>query len=599
MVWFRGLMPLFVVGVLVLATGSAIAQGPKLETVFPLGIVFEQPVEFTLTGDAVLKAATTLWSPQAELDVERIDDAKAIRFRITARPRGTMSATGPFPLTGIDLYAVGEKGLGGPLRLQVTDSQLAEVLEDESSGRNDTLATAQPVAINAVVNAAIDPATDSDCYRVTLSAGQPLRVRFQSTSLGNAVEPAITIFDPNGRELLHDDGSDLEPTLALRAPIAGDYTIRVHERVWRKPAAAGYRLTITDRPVLLAAFPAVLIPDTKQDVELTGYGLTPSPDTAMNADAVKSPATIAEPLSTTTVSLTPPAHDAAHHSTDAPAGMVAFPMFHYQHPETVGAVRLGWGDATTQVEDDAANQQPQSALFLTLPADVSGRFLQPRDQDWYRVQVKKDQTLWFDAYGERQGLLMDLQIDIHDAQGKLLTSLSDTAAGKDRKDPLAAATLDPVGSWKAPADGEYRFILRDLYGTSVAGPTRQYRLFVTEHPVGECVIANEIVNLKPGETAKLALYHHGPAAGKQTISVTASDLPAGITAEPAQLPTGGKPGELVLKAADDAPVWTGVLTLHAERDTQPLPVRAVTPWRAGAATPLRQTTGSILHVLPK
>lgn len=571
-------------------TTALMAQGPKLETVFPLAVEFDQPAEFTFTGDAALKQATTFWSPQAELDVGRMEDAKAIRFRITAHPGTTADADDPFLMTGIDLYAVGPKGLGGPIRLSLADPQIVEVLEEESSGRNDTLATAQPLPLNSAVSAVIDPATDVDCFRVALSAGQPLRVWCQSRSLGNDVEPALTIFDPHGREILHDEGDQPEPLLAFRAPLAGDYTIRVHERVWRKPKASGYRLTVTDRPVVLAAFPAVLVRDQEQEVELTGYGLD-------DATATQQDTSLMEPLTTITTRLAPPLLTPEHDNQAVPASMAAFSVIHYRHPGTVGVVSFSLANESIQIEDDNENQHPQSAPFLTLPADVSGRFLQPRDQDWYRFQARKDQTLWFDAYGERLGQSMDLQIDIHDAQGKLLTSLTDTTAARDRKDPLAAATLDPIGSWKVPAEGEYRFIIRDLYGTSVAGPTRQYRLFVAEAPVGECVMAAGIVNLKPGGSAKLAVYHHGPAAGKETIAVQALDLPEGVTAETIPLPTGGKPGELILKADKDVPAWTGLMRLQAQRGELELPVRATAAWREGSPLPLRQTAGPVLHII--
>lgn len=572
----------------------ALGQGLKLETVFPLAIDLDQSTELTVTGDAALKQATSVWSPQVNLEVERIPDKKAIRFRVTPQPEET-ALSGPLQLSGLDLYAVGPDGLGGPLRLQVADSQLTELLEEESSARNDTLATAQELPLNSVVNAVIDSATDADCFRVTLAAGQPLRVRFQSQSLGNDVEPALTIFDPQGRELLHDDGSELEPTLAFRAPTAGDYTIRVHERVWRKPAAPGYRLTVTDLPLVLAAFPPVVIPNQEQEIELIGYGLQDSPDDKTDSSGRAN--RVAESLTAITTRISAPRITHTHDNQAAPASMAAFPVLHYQHPDTVGVVRLHIGDKHTQIEAEALNQQPDSAPFITIPADIHGRFLKPRDQDWYRLQLEKDQTLWFDAYGERLGQMMDLQIDIHDAQGKLLSSLSDTAAAKNRKDPLAAATLDPVGSWKAPAEGEYRFIIRDLYGTSVAGPTRSYRLFVTETPPQECVIAAEVVNLKPDETAKFALYHHGSAVKQETITVQALNLPEGVTAEPLRLTTGGKPGEFTLKADKNAPAWTGLLQLQAELGDKPLPIRAVAPWRAGNTTSPRQTAGTVLHIL--
>jgi hypothetical protein len=473
---------------LILSASPAVANPPQIQAVFPLGLSRGEEVELTLTlasplpevGNGEALHGISLWSPQVALEATSMADSKGEHW--------TCRVNSSDAIDYFDLYLIGPTGISNPMRLALSD--LPEVMEDKDAKGNDTRETSQLIGIPSVVNGILDPGTDRDCYRVALDEGQPVQLRFQSTTWGSSVAGALTLIDPLGREFLHDDGRSSEPIVSFVARMAGDYTIEIHERAYRKGAFPAYRLSVVDKPLLATQFPQVLRSE--------------------------------EPKS----------------------------------------------DKSLTIEDEPLNDRPESAPWVDLPADVCGQFLHVRDQDWFRIEAKSGEQLWFEAFGERLGQEMDLEIGIHDSQGKLLTTLSDTPAVANRSDPWAAATLDPSGSWKVPADGEYRLILRDLYNSSLAGPDRHYRLMIRREPPDPAIVVTDSVYLQPGQEVQLPIYRHGPLPEGHSLLVRAIDLPSGVTASEARLEGDMLTASLNFTADTLSPPWRGVIRLQAELITE-------------------------------
>ncbi len=95
----------------------------------------------------------------------------------------------------------------------------------------------------------ITPAIDGDWYRVSLNESQGLTITARSQSLGGTAWPAITVLDPSGVEVAHDDLSRLEPIVHVRAQRAGEYRIQVQDRGYRNTTAPLYELTLTAAPL--------------------------------------------------------------------------------------------------------------------------------------------------------------------------------------------------------------------------------------------------------------------------------------------------------------------------------------------------------------
>lgn len=556
-----------VLAVLSTASLPATAQVPQADSLFPLGLARGTTAPITFTGSALDKAQT-VWSPLPDLGGTRAADPKAVRWLVSA-PRQLDEAA-------CEVFLSAPAGLSNPQRLLVGSA--AEAVEDESRQRNDTLDTAAPLTCPGAVSGRIDPATDVDFFRFDVVAGADLWIECRSHTLARMVEPALTVFDPDGLEIAHDDGSQREPLICLRPQKSGSFAVRVHERAYRKPAHNSYRLVVSQQPRIVAAFPDVLPPGTPTEVTLYGFNLPGGQPLDPNGGSMQS-------CSATVI---PPKHPPDGPVRWRPAAGAWCDEFVYRQPGIAGQVWFGTSDGSLTIESEPANNDPSSAPLVTLPTLLVGQFLHQHDRDWIRFEARRGQTVWVGAYAERLGRAMDVDIAIHDSQGKLLFSLADTAAVRGRTDPLAAATVDPIGSWQVPADGQYRLIVHDLYGPSLGGPGRTYRIRLATEPLAGCVVAllgtqakPQSINLAPGGKATISLLAHDFSARSQAITVRAVDLPAGISAADVTIDPKTTTTTLTLSAAKDAPPWIGPLRLQAELDLRPSP--APLPLRAAVA----------------
>src|SRR6185369_520084 len=139
--------------------------------------------------------------------------------------------------------------------------------------RNDRTQSAQAVTFPVTIHGGIDPATDRDCFLFKLDENQRLTVRCRSTTLDGTVAPALTLFDPTGREVRHDGGNIVEAVIDFRAAQSGEYVVQIEDRAYRRDTSSQYRLEMFTGPRLVAAFPTVLTRGKSQTVTLYGYDL--------------------------------------------------------------------------------------------------------------------------------------------------------------------------------------------------------------------------------------------------------------------------------------------------------------------------------------
>jgi hypothetical protein len=568
----------FILGVIASgALGAATSRGaePRWRGVFPAGVSREGTTEITLEGSDLAGVHALVVSAPG-ITAERRSDG---RFAV--------HVAGDVPEQDVDVWALGTHWLSQPLRLAVSDPP--QVVERE---KNDGEGAAQSVELPVVIDGTLNPATDRDDYVFSVEAGRRVAIVFRSESLGGSVRPALTVFAPDGRELLHDDGGQSEPILELAPSAAGRYRVRVEDRAYQRDALSTYRLALVTGPRLAAAFPAVATRGKPRRVTLYGSQLA--------ADEPARPSIEAD--------IDTPTAGAPDGGGWTPSSAVLLDGFAYRHPGSHGRVRFGLVDEEVTPETDRRHDTLETAQDATPGAWTAGRFLHPGEVDWYRFPARKGESFWIEAVGERAGLAMDLDVAIHDTRGKLLQSLADTPQPRGAPPQLPLDTLDPMGEWKAPADGPYALMIRDLYGPSLAGVTRSYRLFVGPPRPAFRVVAMPAeaaaprgLALKPGATATLSLIAVRRGGHNAPILVGAADLPPGLDVRPATIPAGALTATLTLAAAQDAPAWVGPLSLRAESEvdgrTQAATVRGATVVREGKPPVVRLTGGVVAAVV--
>ncbi len=282
--------------------------------------------------------------------------------------------------------------------------------------------------------------------------------------------------------------------------------------------------------------------------------------------------------------------------------------YRYSPPGVRDPVRLGLVDPDVAREAEGRHDvRPARPRKIALGGVIAGRFLRAGEVDWYRFSARKGQTLWIEAVGERAGLAMDLDLAIHDALGNPILTLADVAPAKRTATADPLDTLDPMGAWTVPADGEYTVVIRDLYGPSAWGVDRTYWLTIGRPHEAARVIARSPdtpphgFSLKPGGNFWLSLTALRRGGQTAPITISALDLPTGLEAEPATIKAGEQAATLSITATRDAPAWAGLLTLRAETTldgaTRAIPVLGATRVRDGTPPVDRLTSGIAAAVI--
>jgi len=525
-------------------TGTGQGAEPQLGAVFPLGVSRVAPVEITLSGSDP-KGIHRLFFSLPGMEAQRRGEG---RFAVTVAGEAHEGEA--------EVWAVSPAGLTNPRRIAWSD--LPQVVEQE---KNDDATTAQRVELPVIVDAGINPATDRDEFQFAVEAGGRFSVVFQSESLGGTVRPALTVFAPDGRERAHSAGGPAEPAFEVHAHEGGTYRIRVEDRSYQRDPSSTYRLALFTGPRLVAAFPPVLTRGKTQALTLFGHQL-PLGEAESRAST--------RGLERTAVTIDAPVSGDPDGGGWTLASAVMLDGVRYRQPRVRGALRIGLVDQEVTQETDQRHDTRATAQDVPLSHVVAGRFLAPGEVDWYRFSARKGQALWVEGVGERSGLLMDLDLAILDRGGNTLQAFTDTAQPQGAPAQVPLDTLDPMGVWTVPADGEYTLMIRDLYGPSLWGVERTYWLVLEpQHEAARVVIAPfettpRGISLEPGGRSQLPLVAIRRGGHTAPITVGISDLPDGLQAEPVTIPAKQLTATLTIHAARDAPEWVGLLRFHAE-----------------------------------
>lgn len=581
----------------VLLGSTAEAGPPVLKSVFPAGCQAGQSTDVVLTGDD-LKEATGLVFSRKGLSAERLENGS---FRVQAAAE---TVTGP-----VDVAVLTKFGLSGSLRFMV--SAQPEILEQEP---NDDLAAVEsesPPAWPVIINGQLTKA-DVDWHPFAGKQGQLVFLRCRSRSIDGSVTAALTLAHADGRELVHSPNFRPEPFMAAVLPEDGLYAVRVVDRAYEANSRSIYRLEINTGPQAIDVFPHVVQAGQETMVTVTGFQLpggTPAATTL-----TPGPVSGVSPLQQLTVPVTAPAAGAADGGgwTSLPA--LFSRAFASQLEGGPGWHRLELTEQPPMREQEPENDSPETAGKLTIPGTVIGQFQKPGDLDWLEFTAKKGEKLAVHSSADRFGEPIDLDVTITDTKGKVLASMKDVALPKDWPKPLTFTSLDAADEWAVPADGTFRMLVRDLYGGSIAGPGRHWQLTVGAVKPSFQVVAlpgdgKNPLSLTPGATAPKNLYttvtvHLARIGGFDgPVTVSAVDLPDGLTAADVEIAKGKSSGELKLEVAENFdPGTSGVLRFSASavigEVTVEVPVRTAMLLPDGAPATLRFTDGMLFAGLP-
>ncbi len=530
---------------------SLFAEPPSVTQLFPPVVEAGQTSTITVSGDN-LGTIRQLASGTGQLKTESVKK-NAVTVRVAA-------ATGT---RLIDVWTLTSTGLANPRALLVVTHPVRVVTETPDT-------EASPISLPGTVAAKLDRTADRDTFAFTGQANQLVHLTCRSSSLDGTVAAVLSIKGPDGTELAHSPVHQIEPTVTLRLPVSGRYLVTVVDRgfghnlssIYTLTALAGPRLVLT-APTALSANPSPLI--------LLGH-LLPGGTVDRSSGWTTLAVEIDRPPSTPTW------------PDRRPVGVLQ-EGFRMSQADSIGSAWVTLSEEPVVVETSTANDTAAAAQPLKLPARVCGRFEKAADVDWYSVDLKKGETLEITGWGERLGQAMRLEATVHDKSGKALATIGTLAAPKKLGVEFPFTTSDPHGDWKAPDEGRYTIVVRDLYGGSLFGPDRAYQLVVG--PPRPRTQAFSVVGdgkshsgltIAAGGKATLQIVVVRSGGAKTAVEVSVEGLPEGVTAKTLSVPA-------------EKPVAT--LTLTATASAKP----GLTPIRVLAQAPGKQPARDVLPLV--
>ncbi len=565
----------------------------RLTAIFPTGGQVGSEVEVNVSGT----------------DLDQVESLSFSHPGITAKPK--MEEPGPFdqgpqPVEGVflvsiaknvpaglyEVRATGKYGITDPRRFAV--STLADTLEVEP---NDKLEEAQELTLPAILNGSCGKSADIDHFSFSGKRGQSVLLECWGFRLDSRLEPTLTLLDPRGRELERNRNfKHRDAVIVYTLPADGVYVIKLRDSVYRGGDEYPYRLQLTEGPHIDYIFPPVAEAGKTGTFQLYGRNLPggkEQPDLKLNGAV----------LQRLDVKITAPAGEATtklDFESVIPPEDTVLDGFSYRFESPQGVSNPIFISFAS--EKVVAEQEPNNSLeeiqTVQIPCEVVGQFYPRRDRDRYSFTAKKGEEIWIEVISQRLGISADPVLIVQqitqkegaEEQVRELVRLDDPVATERNGNQMNAnigglafntTTDDPAYRLIAPADGEYRVIVRDLYSSSQVDPRFVYRLALrraqpdfrlvamapnpgastnpTGNPAGQWSL-----NLRKGGAQVIEVYAFRRDGFSEPIEVTIEGLPKGVTCEGATIGQEGTIAPLVLRADAGITAWRGEVRISGQ-----------------------------------
>lgn len=404
--------------------------------------------------------------------------------------------------------------------LLVTDYPV--VREDEKQANNDR-DSAWPVTLPVAVCGRIERAEDVDFFSFEGKRGQQLTAELYAQRVTEGIhgmvvrgpliylmDGLLTLYGPNGQVIAQNDnffGGD--PFLFAELPEDGTYWIEVRDARYAGSGRYVYCLELAAPPYAHTVFPAAVQRGTTSDAVAIGH---------FDSDLAATQLIAAE-----------------------------------NEPTGIRAQRLTLASGETNPVQVVVSDVPQtvvtadhgsleSALAVELPVGINGRFDVDDAAHVVSFEARKDEWFEFKVTADRIGLPVDVVLEVFDQKG---TRLSESDDGTQTKDPAL--------HWKAPADGKFFLVIRDLHGRS--GDRYVYHLDARRgEPDFEVSGEYYYAQIAPG-TRMIWFSRVNRLNGYDgPVEIFVEDLPSGVTAVPVTIPEGMNHCGIILEAAPDAEI---------------------------------------------
>jgi hypothetical protein len=521
-------------------------QNPLINTVYPAGGQAGESIEVEISGSG-LDGISALQCGIRGVQIQQHGDNKN-RFTIRI-PKDT-------PVGFYDVRAVCRSGISSPRPFLVGNRP--EQLETESSKS----LSAQSIALNTTINGRIEKDGEVDHYRFDAKKGQRVVIECWAERIDSRLRPMLEVYDAKGRRLASNRGYfSTDPLIDFLVPADGIYFIKLYDLIYSAGAEHYYRLDIDTGPRVAFSVPAVVERGKSARVTLYGWNLT-TPLRGM-ADGTF------DQIEVEVSSDVGPIWPLPTRLQPAQAFIEALP---YYIPGSHAPVLISLTDVPVAV-DASDNHSSDMAQLITYPGEVSGRLVSGNEQDWFAIDARRGEVLYFEGFAQRINSPMDLDIRILDGDGE-----TELLALADQKRNIGGPTfptahLDPVGRWVVPADGRYLILVRNLIGGQRTDPRRVYRLSIRreEPDFSLAIIPHRNVpaslNVARGGRGILDVIAFRRRGLTSAIRVSAEHLPSGVECPDVWIGPRVDRTVLVISADRTATTYFGELRVTGSSET--------------------------------
>jgi hypothetical protein len=578
--------------------GAKAGPAPKIHH---LGLEITLDTELTVTGSDLEEPESLLFShpgikaeylePNAPPPDPKKKEKKGRAKGASGAHKYRVTVDSGVPAGTYDVRFVGKWGISNPRAFVVSDRN--EVNEKEP---NNDVPEAQRVPIGTTINGVLASPTDVDYASFIGKKGQRVLLSCLTASIDSRASPLIEVYDPSGRKLAHNRGYRDNDALAdLFVPADGEYLVRLSQFAYQGGGPEYfYRLTISSGPWIDAVFPPAIEPGKSTTVTLYGRNLPNSePAGFFTVDG--------RPLEKLTVAATAPAdaagrltlHDRVDPSTALQDG------FEYVFKGPNGAsnavpIHLTRDKLVVKKASGSSQTTPES---VAAPCEVAGFITERGSADWYAFEAKKGEQYLIEVIGERGGTSADFFLSVRDGKDPKKDLSGELDDDNDSLHPFGffTRTTDPPAyKFTAPEAGRYLVVVGCREARVLHGPRTAYRLRISpSKPDFRAVVMPYSRFFQSGSSAwrggtqAYDVFIHRIDGYAGAVNITASGLPAGVSAKPLTIGPAARWGVFVLTISPDAAPYTGAISLKATgtapggrsivRDVRPASVTWGTP----------------------
>ena len=263
--------------------------------------------------------------------------------------------------------------------------------ETAERGISASLETVQEVSLPTTITGNIGRVGEADYFRFDARAGQQIVFEVVAASIGSQLNPVVTLFDSEGRQLAanEDFNGRSDSLLGYTFKETGKYVVSVTDAEGGGMASGyEYRLNAGEFTYVTGAFPLGLQRGATSEVTLSGFNLG-------GAQKITAPATASWDEEWMIRGV-------------GPKG------------ESLNRLRLDAGRYPEIIESGGAKTLT-SAQAVAWPVTINGRIFNENGggtaEDYYRFRAKKGQRLILEVAAQRFGSPLDSVIEILDARG--------------------------------------------------------------------------------------------------------------------------------------------------------------------------------------